>query len=64
MERTNTNNNHFRGSRIDTANAKLVTELMAKLRPDNMNIAIVDQKANSSLFIGQSVKDPVHVLNR
>jgi secreted Zn-dependent insulinase-like peptidase len=37
-------------------NSKLSADFMAKLRPDNMNVALVDSKANTTLFPGQNVQ--------
>lgn len=41
--------------RIDQVNTTLVNELMDKIRPDNMNVAIVDPKAEDMFFKGQQV---------
>jgi secreted Zn-dependent insulinase-like peptidase len=41
--------------RIDNPNSTQVMDLLSMLRPDNMNLALVDPKANESLFLGKNV---------
>jgi len=48
------------GARIDNRNASLVSDLLARLRPDNMNVGVVDPKAKNNLFNGSHVKELEH----
>jgi len=48
------------GSRIDKPNATLVSKLLDKLRPDNMNVAIVDPAAEKTFFSGHAVQTLEH----
>eukprot|EP00927_Polykrikos_kofoidii_P056578 TRINITY_DN5067_c0_g1_i1.p1 TRINITY_DN5067_c0_g1~~TRINITY_DN5067_c0_g1_i1.p1 ORF type:complete len:1197 (-),score=218.72 TRINITY_DN5067_c0_g1_i1:53-3643(-) len=47
-------------SRIDEVNTTLVQSLLKLMRPGNMNIAVVDPNANSTLFQGNNVQTLEH----
>eukprot|EP00927_Polykrikos_kofoidii_P056584 TRINITY_DN5067_c1_g1_i1.p1 TRINITY_DN5067_c1_g1~~TRINITY_DN5067_c1_g1_i1.p1 ORF type:complete len:1156 (+),score=190.30 TRINITY_DN5067_c1_g1_i1:44-3511(+) len=44
------------GMRIDDINTSLVDSLLRKMRPDNMNVLVVDSAANSTLFTGHKIE--------
>eukprot|EP00929_Paragymnodinium_shiwhaense_P084055 TRINITY_DN44925_c0_g1_i1.p1 TRINITY_DN44925_c0_g1~~TRINITY_DN44925_c0_g1_i1.p1 ORF type:complete len:1260 (+),score=289.85 TRINITY_DN44925_c0_g1_i1:136-3780(+) len=46
----------WRGSLIEKLDTELVTKLFDRMRPDNMNVAIISSDASSTFFPGKNVK--------
>lgn len=42
--------------RMDLPNTTLVADLLSRIRPDNMNVFMVDPKANTTIFSGMKVE--------